>query len=533
MRVHQSGEKRARRRFQIILGLSVLIPCALLGALAVHILRSREAQMLEMARSRTRATAQMAVSAVEKAVAARTGEILMGFIKVVLEPGPSLNETLSAYLADHPMSVAVFVFDREGKVSGRAVSGPGKSAAAFRPGSPLLQRVYAAVRTRRREGRTDFSLHERAGDLELLIIHTSLGKRPDSPPASLAVALDWDWLKKNVVAPVLKRQAGGSGLTIRLTGKEARAPAGASSASAPFSESVPLGAVEVGGVEAAIRRSRNRDRVLLGVGLALVYAVVAGGVSFSWRVFRREWALNRLKTDFMANVSHELRTPLALIRMYAESLLLGRVSDKTRRNEYHQIIVRETGRLTHLINNVLEFSEIESDRKKFEFRRASLAEVVRRVLADYGPHLEQAGKRLDARIADDAAKALLDEGAVTQALINLLDNAAKFSPDPSEITVRVYADGGPAPGNLVLEVTDQGKGIAPDQRVRIFEPFYRVNPGIAPRGSGLGLAVVRHVAEAHGGSVQVEPVPGGGSRFILRLPREMEPAGGAAREEDP
>jgi hypothetical protein len=109
MRIHQSGEKRARRRFQVILGLSVFIPCALLGALAVHILRSREAQMLEMARSRTRATARMAVSAVEKAVAARTGEILMGFMKVVLEPGPSLNETLSAYLADHPMSVAVFV----------------------------------------------------------------------------------------------------------------------------------------------------------------------------------------------------------------------------------------------------------------------------------------------------------------------------------------------------------------------------------------------------------------------------------------
>ncbi len=535
MRIHQSGEKRARRRFQIILGLSVLIPCALLGALAVHILRSREAQMLEMARSRTRATARMAVSAVEKAVAAGTGEILMGFMKVVLEPGPSLNETLSAYLADHPMSVAVFVFGREGKVSGRAVSGPGgegKSAAAFRPGSPLLQRVYAAVRTRRREGRTDFSLHERAGDLDLLIIHTSLGKRPGAPPASLAVVLDWDWLKRNVVAPVLKRQAGGSGLTIRLSGKKAGTPAGASSASAPFSESVPLGAVEVGGVEAAIRRSRNRGRVLLGVGLALVYAVAAGGVSFSWRVFRREWALNRLKTDFMANVSHELRTPLSLIRMYAESLLLGRVSDETRRNEYHQIIVRETGRLTHLINNVLDFSEIESDRKKFEFRRASLAEVVRKVLADYGPHLEQAGKRLDARIADDATKALLDEGAVTQALINLLDNAAKFSPDPSEITVRVYADGGPAPGNLVLEVADQGKGIAPDQRARIFEPFYRVNPGIAPRGSGLGLAVVRHVAEAHGGSVRVEPVPGGGSRFILRLPREIEPAGGAARGED-
>jgi signal transduction histidine kinase len=83
----------------------------------------------------------------------------------------------------------------------------------------------------------------------------------------------------------------------------------------------------------------------------------------------------------------------------------------------------------------------------------------------------------------------------------------------------------------VLEVADQGKGIAPDQRARIFEPFYRVNPGIAPRGSGLGLAVVRHVAEAHGGSVRVEPVPGGGSRFILRLPREIEPAGGG-REED-
>jgi len=301
---------------------------------------------------------------------------------------------------------------------------------------------------------------------------------------------------------------------LRLSPERAPSAGGDSAAEARFSQDFPFGVVRVSGVEEALRQSRDRDRVLLAVFLALVYGAVIGGVLFSWRALKQELELTRLKSAFMANVSHELRTPLALIRMYAESLLLGRVTEEDKRSEYLRILVREAGRLTHLINNVLNFSDIDSGRKRFDFQPGNLAELVRRVLADYGPHLNQASVQLKTDIPDEFPDSLLDDGAITQALLNLLDNAVKYAEGTPEIDVRVYAD-----GNLVLEVEDRGPGIPPEKRARIFEPFYRVNPGLAPQGSGLGLALVRHVAESHGGTVEVDARPEGGCRFVIMLPR--------------
>lgn len=512
------GERPSWRRFQVMLFLSAAVPCALLGYLAVHVLQYREAQMRDMARSRTLATAQMAASAAEEAIRARVDGFLMSAVKLDLGPSVSLDDALGRYLADRPMVVATFVFGPDGRTLGSAVSPRGETPRAPGRGSLLAERTYARVRLGRRESRAGF-FRERMGKVEVLVAHSSLGDPPGPASRLLAVALDADWLRKEVVEPVLRERAKATGLTVRRSeGNRSGAHEGPA-AEARFSGDFPVGVVEVSGAEEALREARNRDRLLLGAGLALVYGVVAGGFLFSWRALRREWELTRLKSAFMANVSHELRTPLALIRMYAESLLLGRVSEEAKRAEYHQVLAREADRLTRLTNNILDFSDIESGRKKYDFRRASLADVVRRVLTDYGPHLQQAGARLRSAIADDLPERPLDEAALTQALLNLLDNAVKYSPERPEIDVRVYTD-----GDLVLAVEDRGPGIPPEARERIFEPFHRTNPGIAPRGSGLGLALVRHVVEAHGGTVRAEAAPGGGSRFVIRLPRQGEAA---------
>ena len=514
MNENKTVEGRSRRRFQIILFVSVLVPCALLGYLAVHVLHDRETQMIQMARSRSRATARMAVTAAEKAIRAQADEFLMGFMKAALQPTVTPHQALEKYLAQRPLAMAAFVFDYKGNVLGRSLATGRQLPEALRGDSPLVRQIYRRIRTRISQGRTDF-LFEQAAEAGLLISYTGLGKPADDASGILAAILDGKWLRDNVVRPILSAQSRSSGLRLNLKGSGGALRHARVTASASFPQDLPLGTVEVSGLDETLRQSVRRDRFLLGAGLALVYGVVGAGVFFSWRVFRREWELNRMKSAFLANVSHELRTPLALIRMYAESLMLGRVADEEKRTEYHQVLVRETGRLTHLINNVLDFSDIESNRIRFEFRTASLPGLVRRVLTDYGPQMEQAGTTIESHISDDLPDIPLDEGAMTQAVLNLLDNAAKFSTGPPEVRVRVYAN-----GDLFLEVEDHGPGIPPEQRARIFEPFYRANPGIAPKGSGLGLAVVRHVVEAHGGSVHAEAGGAGGSRFVIRFPRD-------------
>ncbi len=513
----KSEGARSWKRFQVILMISVLVPCLLLGYLAVHVLRIREAQMMDMAHSRTLATAQMAVSAVEESLRSQVSEIRMDAMKLELDPSAPPRNVLEGYLANHPLARAAFLFDSQGGLLSQAVSRRVGESEGGPLDPQLAQRIYAKIQSRRGEGEKAV-LPERIGDSPALLVPTVLSRRPDTTARLLAVALDVGWLQQEVVEPVLRQRAEASGLRLRLSPQgQSTAAGGDAAAEAKFSPDFPFGRVTVSGVEEALRQSRDRDRVLLAVFLAVVYGAVIGGVLFSWRALKREWELTRLKAAFMANVSHELRTPLALIRMYAESLLLGRVSEEDKRAEYLRILVREAGRLTHLINNVLDFSDIESGRKAFDMKPGNLAELVQRVLADYGPHLSQASARLKSDIPDRFPDSLLDEGAVTQALLNLLDNAVKYSAGTPEIDVRVYAD-----GHLSLEVEDRGPGIPPEKRARIFDPFYRVNPGLAPQGSGLGLALVRHVVEAHGGTVQVEDGAEGGSRFVIRLPRQAD-----------
>jgi signal transduction histidine kinase len=250
--------------------------------------------------------------------------------------------------------------------------------------------------------------------------------------------------------------------------------------------------------------------------LAALSVMMVGGIWLTYRNVYREMKLARLKSDFVANVSHELRTPLALIRLYAETLELGRLTAKEKYQEYFRIIREESERLTALINNILDFSRIEAGRKEYEFQETDLGELVHSTLDSYRFQIQQNGFAFEENISPDIPPVKVDREAIARSLLNLVNNALKYSKDKKFIGVSLYRSN----SSINLEVRDRGIGIPANEQEKIFEKFYRCGDPLVHnvKGSGLGLSLVRHIARAHGGDVLVESAPEKGSKFTIALP---------------
>lgn len=266
------------------------------------------------------------------------------------------------------------------------------------------------------------------------------------------------------------------------------------------------------------RLSRNAQMVRLTLGLLIAVLVLAIAVG-SWIIvhsLRQELTLVRQKTDFVSNVSHELKTPLTSIRMFAEMLAEDRVAEPDKRRQFHQIIASEAARLTRLINNVLDFAQLERGEKKYQFAELDLVALVAETVTAYRPHLESAGFALSCELPAGPARVRGDRDALAQVLVNLLSNAEKYSAGRKEIAVRVAAEGGGAE----VQVLDRGSGVPRGCEEKIFEQFFRAHDSLDSgiQGSGLGLTLARQIARAHGGDVTFKPRDGGGSCFMLRLP---------------
>lgn len=247
------------------------------------------------------------------------------------------------------------------------------------------------------------------------------------------------------------------------------------------------------------------------VAIAGVFIVVTAAV--------KERRLAALKSDFVANVSHELKTPLSLVRMFGELLLEGRVADDAKRRQYLSIIVGESERLTALIENVLDFARVERGKAAYSFERGDVGEVVARAVEALHHRAESEHVTLTCTLADDLPPARIDARALELAVINLVDNAIKYAKEGRRADVVVDA----AEGSVRIQVRDYGPGIHPDEQAPIFERFVRgKRAGAAQvRGSGIGLSLVKHIAESHGGRVTVEsPITedGKGTAFTLTLP---------------
>ena len=275
----------------------------------------------------------------------------------------------------------------------------------------------------------------------------------------------------------------------------------------------------------ALMRAACIANITIGLLIAvLVLAIVVG----SWLIVRNlnfELTRARQKTDFVSNVSHELKTPLTSIRMFSELLAEGRVNDSAKQKSYLQIITAEAARLTRLINNVLDFSRMESGEKKYNFQPCDLAVIVRSTAETFRPHLETNGFKFDCGLPSAQVSIRGDADALSQIIMNLLSNAEKYSNGGKEITLLLTQRQSPL-SHAEIKILDRGSGVPRGSEEKVFEKFYRAHDSLSSgiQGSGLGLTIARQIARAHGGDVVCEAREGGGSCFIFRIPLAGEPA---------
>jgi signal transduction histidine kinase len=248
--------------------------------------------------------------------------------------------------------------------------------------------------------------------------------------------------------------------------------------------------------------------------LAIATLAVAG--LLAGQAIRRQMRLARLKSDLVAAVSHELKTPLASMRLLVDSLLEETEPDPGKTREYLELVAGENVRLTRLIGNFLTFSRMERNRQRFDFAETRPSDVIQPALTAMRERLQSPGCNLDVDISPDLPALHADADALTTVLLNLLDNACKYTPDEKRISLRAYG----ANGHVVFAVKDNGIGITPRDQRRIFRRFYQVDRRLAREtgGCGLGLSIVEFIVRAHGGTVDVESQPSAGSTFSVRLP---------------
>jgi two-component system, OmpR family, phosphate regulon sensor histidine kinase PhoR len=273
-----------------------------------------------------------------------------------------------------------------------------------------------------------------------------------------------------------------------------------------------LGIVLKGGtIQSLVKERAEINLVLL---LLLIIILFCGG----WIIFRnikKEIALAKIKSDFVSNVSHELRTPLTLISMFAETLEMGRVKTEEKKNEYYSIISHETSRLSKIVNRILNFSQMEAGKRKYNFSSVQLNSIIEEVFNTYKFHLQNKGFKFTSVPDNNIPLIYADKEAVSEAIINLIDNAVKYSQDKKEVELSTGLM-----GELVyVKVKDHGIGITVQDQKRIFEKFFRVSSGYVhnTKGTGLGLSLVKHIMEAHKGEITLHSTPGMGSSFILKF----------------
>jgi signal transduction histidine kinase len=500
-----------------LLGLALLAIVAAVGTLAVLgylSLRQWEASAELLFREQAREMATMAAEKVAMLLAQADDEAL-DRIALLLADRALAPAGLNDLLRAAPLLREILLVDRSGRLL--------YPAAGTAPGTAAVEALRAEMPDAfwERGGRR----HVIVGD-QLFVI--AVVKTFRGEPCLVAISRDPEALRRRVLEPALGAVEGTTVVAVldhrgrRVYSRDTVLP-GDPIVAVDVGQSLPAWRLALYRVPGTTPRDAVRRQVtIFTAAFALLLAVVAAGLVATYRLVRRETEMARLKADFVANVSHDLKTPLSLIRMFGETLEMGRVANDTKRREYYGIITRECERLSRLIDNVLDFSRIEGGRRRYEPRLTAVDPLVRETLDAFAYPMREQGFGLDVRIAPDLPDVPLDAEAVSQALGNLVDNAIKYSETRKALRVEAAVRN----GYLTLAVEDEGIGIPLEEQTRIFEKFYRVGRSDTQgrRGSGVGLALVRHVAEAHGGRVTVESRPGAGSRFTLWFPLAGRPA---------
>ena len=265
--------------------------------------------------------------------------------------------------------------------------------------------------------------------------------------------------------------------------------------------------------EDLIRELVKRRSWIYGFASVLLLVAMGLGVALILRDIARERNIARLRSDFISNITHELKTPLTSIRMYAESLMMGRVKSDSVQKEYLSVMVNETDRLKRMINNILEFSKMEKGKPEYHFARTNLSSILKESMQEMNYWFEKEQFEIITEL-DETIYAEIDPEKMKQAISNLLSNAIKYSADTKKVFIRLFEKS----NNVFIEVEDRGIGIPEDKLSRIFEQFYRIEQKESISGTGLGLTVVKEIIEAHGGIIKVESEINKGSTFSVILP---------------
>ena len=267
------------------------------------------------------------------------------------------------------------------------------------------------------------------------------------------------------------------------------------------------------GDETLINDIVRRRAWIYGIAFLLLLGAMLLGVILILMDIAREKHLARLRSDFISNVTHELKTPLTSIRMYAESLMMGRVKSDSVQTEYLSVVVNEADRLKRMINNILEFSKMEKGIPEYHLVNSNLALILNEAIHEMNYWFEKEQFEVVTEL-DENICAEVDPEKMKQAVGNLLSNAIKYSTDTKKIFVRLFNK----PEHICIEVEDLGVGIPEDKLSRILEQFYRIEQKESISGTGLGLTVVKEIIEAHNGTITVTSEIGKGSRFTIRMP---------------
>lgn len=265
-------------------------------------------------------------------------------------------------------------------------------------------------------------------------------------------------------------------------------------------------------ISGLVKRRTTMNLILISV----LGIVLLAGVFIVFRYVRKEIEISQMKSDFVSNVSHELKTPLSMISMFSETLELDRVKNEEKKKEYLRIINQETNRLSRIVNSILSFSRIEAGRRSYNLVDTYLNDIVVQACSTFGHHLKEQGFKFQLITDENIPVQKLDEEAVSEAVVNLVDNAVKYSKNEKEVVVRT----GKENNYSFVEVKDKGIGISLKDRRKIFDKFFRVSHGDIHdvKGTGLGLSIVKHIVDAHKGKIELESSPGKGSSFKLKFP---------------
>lgn len=383
---------------------------------------------------------------------------------------------------------------------------------------PELDRIRA-----RREALTTAALAP--GDVEPVSDYLTLfGRSRSATAARVTLLIERTWVidhlltRTRAVASTVAALRASVGAGSDASARTARPPdpfsdlrAGRTVRAAGVVWTVDVWPDDPGALFADVRRRQFTYLALL-VG---VVGLMGFGSYLTARVVRREMEIARMKADFVAAVSHEFRSPLTGIRQLGEMLARGRVPNEARRQEYYERITRESDRLSRIVENLLDFSRMEEGRRPYRFERVETRDWLEQTVAEFTGQGAHRAHRVVTDIDDELPALVIDREALTTAVDNLLDNAAKYSPGADTIWLDAKADG----AGMLIRVRDRGIGIAAADQARVFDRFFRGSQNGTARvpGTGLGLSLVRHIVQAHGGRVSLESEPGAGTTVSVHL----------------